>query len=768
MVGSKVNTLICGLIWLCIIPASVLANDAKDAESLRALRSPGDVPAVMAVWGLLEKDFTSGDFERHIDMMAKHSGVNVLATTIRAPGRLVTKQNVHVRIKEIAQYAGKYGIKIAMDLDVRLAREAFAEKYPDELQEMLRLREVALKGSGESTIAIPYDILGDHYTYESNYNLPKAGKLARVYVYERTDKGITPETVQDITASCRATPADKSGITVTIPCDGRTAGKAACVMATFAYLAADVFGPHLLPYQREIMESYRDVPLAGACKDEWGFPPCFDGNPAHNDYWYSSFLAKAYAEQTGGRDFLRDCLLMTYGEVGREAERLASINQFNEMCRQRNAACENDFYDAVKSIWGRDAVVATHPTWWPFPDRREMKKNGLDWWIVKRDWAQTDENAPYCVRTALAKKLNSPVWINMYYSPSVPDYQAEMWAGALTGGRIDYHALWPVDLAKVPPKERYGALLRGGLMRGDCRVRLLNFITRSQFDCPVAVVFGQPCAMNWAGPAFDDVGLQLTDALWQAGYPADLIPTNEIWNGALKVGEDGHIQYGPQRYRSVVLYHPEFDKAVTADLFRKAAKGKTALYRIGDWTRDFVGKSFDGAAALPSEMVVLKNANAAVAEIARHLAESGVVPQPKADRHIEEFGCRTVSPPVRGESRLLDGTHVVVAGGKDAAGDPIQQTIRIGAHTVTVDAIGVVGVRLDRHGQVEAFAAGGLRRLDAGDLKIELPERLDVALFRNDQGRFRGVLQDCPGPVPAPLAKLTEDWLRLSVPVPLE
>ena len=117
---------------------------------------------------------------------------------------------------------------------------------------------------------------------------------------------------------------------------------------------------------------------------------------------------------------------------------------------------------------------------------------------------------------------------------------------------------------------------------------------------------------------------------------------------------------------------------------------------------------------------------------------------------------------------MLDGTHVVVAGGKDAAGDPIQQTIRIGAHTVTVDAIGVVGVRLDRHGQVEAFAAGGLRRLDAGDLKIELPERLDVALFRNDQGRFRGVLQDCPGPVPAPLAKLTEDWLRLSVPVPLE
>ena len=135
----------------------------------------------------------------------------------------------------------------------------------------------------------------------------------------------------------------------------------------------------------------------------------------------------------------------------------------------------------------------------------------------------------------MAKKWNSPLWFNMYYSPNVPDYQAEMWAGALTGGRIDYHPLWPVDENTTPHVELYRALLRGGLMRGDCRVRLLNFITRSALDCPVAVVFGQPCAMNWAGPAYDDVGLGLSDALWQAGYPADLIPTTEIWTGALSV-----------------------------------------------------------------------------------------------------------------------------------------------------------------------------------------------------------------------------------------
>jgi len=33
-------------------------------------------------------------------------------------------------------------------------------------------------------------------------------------------------------------------------------------------------------------------------------------------------------------------------------------------------------------------------------------------------------------------------------------------------------------------------------VRGDCRIRLLNFIARTPLDCPVAIVFGHPCAMN--------------------------------------------------------------------------------------------------------------------------------------------------------------------------------------------------------------------------------------------------------------------------------
>jgi hypothetical protein len=305
-------------------------------------------------------------------------------------------------------------------------------------------------------------------------------------------------------------------------------------------------------------------------------------------------------------------------------------------------------------------------------------------------------------------------------------------------------------------------------MRGDCRVRLLNFITRSPLDCPVAVVFGQPCAMNWAAPAYEDVGLDLANALWQAGYPADLIPTTEIWAGSLTLSADGYVQYGPQRYRSVVLYHPEFDKSVTADFFRKAAGGKTALLRIGNWTRDFDGNAFDSGNSLPREMVVLTDRNAAVEHVTKQLTAAGVMMQARADRTIGFGDCRTVAPPAQGESRLADGTRIIVAGLHAAAGDPIQQSISVDSHPVSVDAVGLFAIRLDKQGRVEAFAAGGLKRLHAGDLNVELPDRIDVAVFRDDHGRLHGVLQGYPGPVPAPLAKLTEDWLHLSVPIPLE
>ena len=727
-------------------------------------RVPAGVLPVLGCWFWQEPEFAPDGFRDFIDLVSVHAPYNLLTTSLRIPEKEVTDDDVVAQIDAAARYAEERGVPLVMDLDVRLARRAFAEAYPDELQEMLRLQEVELDAGGDIEVEVSSRDLNDHYTHRTTHYIPLHGSLQRVYSYVRDSDGIDPATLKDITASCTVTASSERAVKVRVPHSEEAEGQRACVMVSFAHLTPAVFAPHLMEFQRGILQRYADVPLAGVCKDEWGFPPCFDGDPDKNEYWYSRHRARAYAERTGGRELVADCLLMHVNILGRERERLAAINHFMMMSYKRNAALEDDFYRAVKDVFGDSAVAATHPTWWPYPDSREFKKNGLSWWAATRDWAQTDETTPFAVRTALAKKWGSPVWYNMYYSTSKTDYERNVWAYALAGGRINYHPPWPEPKSLL---ERRRTLLRGGLMRAESRVRLLNFITRAPLDCPVAVVFGHASAMNWAGPGYNDVGMEVADRLWSTGYPADLIPTSEIENGSLRIGEDGSIQYGPQRYAAVVLYHPNLESMNTLEFFQEAAKGPTSLFRVGGLTNDFAGNRFGDSVKLPDSMAVESDFQVLVLGIGRALRAKGVPLQTPATVEMGGFGHTSASPGPGGSCRLTDGTIIWVAGSHDVQGDRLQKTTTIHGRSVSIDATGVAAVRLDENGEIEAFAAGGLRRIFAGSLELTLDRAADVAMWRDDKGRFRGVLQGHEGPVPDALESITSDWVRLAVPVGL-
>jgi hypothetical protein len=62
---------------------------------------------------------------------------------------------------------------------------------------------------------------------------------------------------------------------------------------------------------------------------------------------------------------------------------------------------------------------------------------------------------------------------------------------------------------------------------------------------------------------------------------------------------------------------------------------------------------------------------------------------------LRDFDRASYPPPSAGSARLIDGTVIQVAGEKTASGDPIGSEIEIDGHSVSVDAIGVVAVRLD-------------------------------------------------------------------------
>ena len=81
-----------------------------------------------------------------------------------------------------------------------------------------------------------------------------------------------------------------------------------------------------------------------------------------------------------------------------------------------------------------------------------------------------------------------------------------------------------------------------------------------------------------------------------------------------------------------------------------------------------------------------------------------------------------------------------------------------------VAVVGVVAIRFTKDGHVAAFAAGGLKNLKTNGLEIVLPERMDVALVTESDGKVHGVLQGLVGNVPAVLLAITPNWQRLTIP----
>ena len=726
------------------------------------VRLPNRVMPGLACWFWSENEFTPTGYKHFLDTMSIHSPYNILAASIRLRNREVTSKAVHDQIKKAAEYATTRGLNLVADLDVRCARLAFKERYPGELQEMLILQEVSLSKRIPVKTVVKSRDLSDHYTGRTIHYIPLKGRFLRVYAYRRDSGAIEPGSLTEITHKCIPSHVSADSVAVKIPADKTGKNNRACILVSFTHLTPAVFAPHLMSFQREIIRQYADTKLIGVFKDEWGFPPSW--TKEKNEFWYSGYRARAYAERTGGRELLSDCLLMYLGIGGREQERQMAINHFMEMSRKRNGALEDDFYHTAKEVFGPLAVVETHPTWWPYPGWHEYKKNGLDWWVATRDWAQTDETTPFAVRTSLAKKWGSAVWYNMYYSTSRKNYKQEMWSAALAGGRINYHPFYPSKIKR----NRHIELLRGNLMQGESRIRLLNYISDSPLDCPVAVIFGHARTMNWAGPRYDDAGMELINELWHRGIMTDLIPTSEIENSHLSIDENGRIRYGPQQYAAIVLYYPEFESPSTAGFFANVKTGGTLVFRMGNWTKNFDAKPFAGNDALPGAVVAMNNTTTIVDEIQKILKQRRIPLQTPATRTIS-FGKRTsFAPPTTGFCRLTDGTFIRVAGTDSFEGDTIRSVDNVRGFRVHFDAVGIAAVRLNEAGKVQALAAGGLKSFKAGDFEIRLERRLDIAIWRNRNGNWEGVIQGWDGDIPAPLLKITQHWERLTRPVPLQ
>lgn len=716
-----------------------------------------DTPT-LACWFWHEEEFEEEGYRPWIDLVAERSHYEILTTSLRVMGHELSDRESKEQIARAVDCAKARGIGIAMDLDVRLDRTHHRRQHPDEMQWMVRLRETVLDEFGQGEIRAESALLVDHYTHNATPYVSLSGKVERVYLFDRDEEGALVEV--RMTDRWEAIDESPEAVTIRVDAGPEAEGKTVCLLAAFEHFAPDVFGPNLLEYQADLIQSYSGIPLVGVCKDEWGFPPDFEGCPAKNDYWFSEPLAAAYAEQSEGRDLLRDFLLMTHGEAGRESERIAAINRLLRMSTLRNGEIESHFYDTVKSVFGPEALVATHPTWYPYPGVQEFMKNGLSWWIAKRDIAQTDETTPYCVRTSLSKKWGGP-WQNMFYAEDPEKYSDMMWRDALAGGRINYHPPWPTG--KVGSlRAGQEALLEPDRIRGDQRVRLIDSISNAPLDCPVAVIFGHAAAMNWAGPCYAETGVDLADRFWRAGYPADLIPSSEIWNGSIRVSPEGRLTYGPQEYAAVVFLHPEYEPAEIGFFLKVIDPEDSGLILLGDRTRDFKGNPVDPLASVLPNLPMAASEDDAVKNVLSRLSRLGIEPQSGATGELTSFGYRSAAPGRNGQARLLDGTRLFIGGENSVSGDRVRNGFEVEGIPFFADYEGVLAVRFDKNGSLEALAAGGLKEFRSGVLILEFDEPLDITLTRDPRGGWRGRHRSVTESPPEAFNKETIRWERVA------
>ncbi|MBQ6829148.1 MAG: hypothetical protein IJO46_14150, partial [Thermoguttaceae bacterium] len=521
--------------------------------------APGRLPATLdglrlapdfgCFWGF---SVDGEDYRALFDAVEPTGAFDALTITLRSLPRFDGNAAAVAATKKAVEYARERGVGAILDVDLRIARYDFEAARPDLSQERVYFKELDLRTLGEADgrgeLAFEAPNLNDHYAGARPFYV-RGARFVKAWRYRKNaDGAVEPGSVVDVSAAFSvpttnapleknridfvdATSRNRFGVPVDLAAldgvksaNGANGGDFLAVAVAFRYSCPDIFADETLELEKRLYEQYRDVPALGVAKDEWGFPPSFDRQNRLDDFWYSEATRRAYsaafgaddlkdfggsdgssgskgaadASEAGSRDLVDDLFLAFRPQAGREAERIAAVDRFNRLCADRVLKYEIQNYQTTKEIWGPDAFVGVHCTWFPFPNTLEMRKNGVMWWKAPRDFAQSDEYVPFCCRNSLAKATDSH-WINMFYARQVAPYIFEHWTAAASGGRVHIHNIYPRDenSPQNPLDNRLMPIVEdGGVARIRSKIRTLSLISDAPLDAPVAVVFGRFGAMN--------------------------------------------------------------------------------------------------------------------------------------------------------------------------------------------------------------------------------------------------------------------------------
>jgi hypothetical protein len=602
--------------------------------------------------------------------------------------------------------------KLLLDIDARNEGLEFERLHPGQKGFFSRFLETRLDSNGSGHIDIK-NLEVAKVGRKASHNPPES--IINSWVFDLVDRfRYDPDTVENVKDKTQIQALDEWRTRINIDAGPENAGKTALVFPAIRHAIPDPFSPKLYGFFSTMFELVKDIPISGAATDEWGFELALEneGDRYFSKHFpYSPYMDLEFADLTGTP--LHDALIhFAYSPVGDRDMSMATVSAYLEVLRAKMKENNDWFYDKTKEIFGTGAFVGVHPTFWGDPTDFYLDTilNGLDWWEVKRDFAQTDEWVLIPIRLALSRKWGGKVWYNMWYSGNTnikETYFEETWANARFGGRTHYLGYECPNEPGVLPLKQEGLLEEMSLM--EEKIGILNEFQESQPDSRVLVIFGMEAVSCWniADPGARDWNrnggtlnkvLKFAKNLFDSGFLCDLAPSSEIVNQSITIRQ-GKAAYVKQDYDAVIFLLPQGIRREVLGFLEEYLSVNKKLILVGDCGVFSDGMDASGAfRALRSGLPFWYKDFPETSDVIEVLANWGV------PKNTFENGCV-----------YQDGSAIFTANGAKAIGNPLKVDAEVQGHRVQFDGSDFLAIRISPDGAAQV-ASGECRSLAVSKL----------------------------------------------------
>jgi hypothetical protein len=259
------------------------------------------------------------------------------------------------------------------------------------------------------------------------------------------------------------------------------------------------------------------------------------------------------------------------------------------------------------------------------------------------------------------------------------------------------------------------------------KIRLLNQFNSPAPKLPVLVVFGMPALINW----FPDYGARndwdingklgiehKSMAIWEAGYPCALLPSDLIDTGQITFDGDGHPVINGHVFDCMVFLYPQYAKKTTLEFLDRFTRHGGKLMLEGDATHDFDGREIATWFKEISARAIVRGFDV---------------------QQISKLGAKITS--LDGGAFMEDGSVVFTDFTSWQTSHAKPFAVHLAGHEFSGSYIGVCALKVDPAGEVEKFSCGGFSELRRdGRAILSLEQAADTVMVRTAGGQYQAMI----------------------------